>query len=297
VSGISSGGAMAVQYQVAYSRSVAGAAVMAAPPWYCAEGSIPRALGACMQGDPPVDVRALAAIARREAAQDRIDPLDGLAADVVWVFHGSQDAIVAQPVTDALVAFYREFMKEERNRYETGIPAAHGFPTEDAGIACGTASEPWLVDCDYDAAGALLARLYGPLKPKVRAHDGQLRHFDQSRYAVAAARSSLEPTGYLYVPKRCEQGADCRVHVAFHGCRQGSSFVGQAFVRDAGYNAWAESNDIVVLYPQVARTLFNPLNPQGCWDWWGYTGTGYATREGAQLASVRRMLDALGLAE
>jgi hypothetical protein len=249
-----------------------------------------------MKGDPAPDGRALADLARREAAQGRIDPLDGLAPDRVWVFRGAKDAFVAKPVTDALVAFYGQFMPREQIHYETGVPAGHGFPTEDKGIACDSVSEPWIVDCDYDAAGVLLGRLYGPLQPRGASRGSQLRAFDQHRYAPASAQSSLEPFGYVYVPKRCEEGAACKVHVAFHGCRQGTSFVGKAFVKDAGYNEWAEANDIVVLYPQAAKSMLMPLNPQGCWDWWGYTGPDYATRDGAQLVAVRRMLEALGFA-
>jgi len=297
VSGISAGGYMAVQYHVAYSGSVAGAGVIAAGPWYCAEGSIPRALGACMKGDPAPAVAGLAEAARSAAGRGQLDPLEGLATDRVWVFRGAQDPVVGLPVTDSLVAFYAEFMPREAIRYETAVPAGHGFPTEDEGIGCTTANEPWIVDCDYDAAGALLAQLYGTLQPRGKSHDDRLQAFDQRRYAAADALSSLEPLGYVYVPKRCEQGATCKVHVAFHGCRQGASFVGKAFVKNAGYNDWAESNDIVVLYPQAAKSLLMPLNPQGCWDWWGYTGPGYATRDGAQLVTVRRMLTALGLAE
>lgn len=293
VSGVSAGGYMATQFHVAHSGTVAGAAVISAGPWYCAEGSVTRALGACMKGDPSPDARALADLARRAAANDSIDPVDGLAADAVWVFHGAKDSITARAVTDALVAFYGEFLPESRIRYETGVPAAHGFPTEDGGIACDASSEPWINDCDYDAAGVLLAQLYGSLKPRGRAYASQLREFDQQRYAAPGA-SSLEPFGYLYVPKRCEQGATCRIHVAFHGCRQSTSFVGKAFVKDAGYNEWAEANDIVVLYPQVAKSLLMPLNPQGCWDWWGYTGPDYATRKGPQVLTVARMLAALG---
>lgn len=297
VSGISAGGYMAVQYHVAHSGSVAGAGILAAGPWYCAEGSITRALGGCMKGDPAPDARTLADMARRDAAQGRIDPLDGLANDRVWVFRGSKDPFVAKPVTDALVGFYGQFMPAGQVHYETGVPAGHGFPTEDEGIGCETASEPWLIDCDYDAAGALLGQLYGALQPRGRSQDARLHAFDQRRYAPPDASSSLEPLGYVYVPARCEAGATCKVHVAFHGCRQGASFVGTAFVRNAGYNDWAESNDIVVLYPQAAKSLMMPLNPQGCWDWWGYTGAGYATRDGAQVVAVQRMLAALGIGE
>ncbi|HPI62327.1 MAG TPA: poly(3-hydroxybutyrate) depolymerase, partial [Zoogloea sp.] len=44
VSGISSGGYMAVQFQVAFSSLVKGAGVLAAGPYDCAEGSTWRAL-------------------------------------------------------------------------------------------------------------------------------------------------------------------------------------------------------------------------------------------------------------
>ena len=78
--------------------------------------------------------------------------------------------------------------------------------------------------------------------------------------------------------------------MAFHGCRQGREFIEDRFARQAGLNEWAESNDIVVLYPQVASSL---ANPQGCWDWWGYTGAGYDSRDGLQLAGVMALVNTL----
>ena len=296
VSGISSGGYMAVQYQVAYSSQVRGAGIIAAGPWFCARESITKALGECMKGTGLAqDVPELVEAARKASDDGEIDDAAGLAEDHIWVFHGTKDDRVGRPVTDALVDFYKAFVPAGNIRYETGIAAAHGFPTLDEGIGCEVSSEPWLNDCDFDAAGLLLAQLYGPLNAAVRAPDAGLAAFDQRRYAASGALSSIESIGYVYVPKRCAEGARCRVHVAFHGCRQSTSFVGRAFVKNAGYNGWAEANDIVILYPQAARSLMMPLNPQGCWDWWGYTGSGYATRDGAQLVTVRRMLEALGL--
>ena len=35
------------------------------------------------------------------------------------------------------------------------------------------------------------------------------------------------------------------------------------------------------------------MNPNGCWDWWGYTGENYATRDGAQIRVIKATLDAL----
>ena len=46
--------------------------------------------------------------------------------------------------------------------------------------------------------------------------------------------------------------------------------ISDRFVTQAGYNEVAELNNIVILYPQAIATTV-PLNPQGCWDWWGYT--------------------------
>ncbi|MEO1203581.1 MAG: poly(3-hydroxybutyrate) depolymerase, partial [Pseudomonadota bacterium] len=100
VSGISSGGYMAGQFQVARSASVAGAAIVAAGPWGCALGEIGRALGPCMSGEG-LDVEPLRVKASDLAAAGRIDPLEGLADHSVLVFRGTNDAAIAPPVTQA----------------------------------------------------------------------------------------------------------------------------------------------------------------------------------------------------
>jgi poly(3-hydroxybutyrate) depolymerase len=97
----------------------------------------------------------------------------------------------------------------------------------------------------------------------------------------------MADTGYLHVPEDCLNARACRVHVVFHGCNQ----TGEDFVRDAGYLGWADGNRIILLFPQVEK---QPLHdPPGCWDWVGYTGPDYLTREGAQISAVRRMLERL----
>ena len=121
-----------------------------------------------------------------------------------------------------------------------------------------------------------------------------MREFDQGLYAARGSLTSLDERGLLFVPRDCAAGKPCRVHVTFHGCRQGIGYLGRTFATQAGYNRWADANRIVVLYPQAAESLVWPFNPRGCWDWWGYSGADYATRDGAQLASVHRMLEALG---
>jgi chitodextrinase len=60
------------------------------------------------------------------------------------------------------------------------------------------------------------------------------------------------------------------------------------YVRNTGYNKWADTNNIIMLYPQA--TASGP-NPNGCWDWWGYDDANYAVKAGRQMAAVKAMVD------
>ena len=194
---------------------------------------------------------------------------------------------MSRGVVEAASAFYAALVAPEGIRENYAIDAAHGVPTLDSGVPCDEFASPYLPDCDYDAAGEMLGHLIGGLRSRVPA-GGELLAFDQSEFGDA----SLHATGYLYLPASCRSGG-CAVHVFFHGCRQSAELVGDAVARGAGLNEWAEANRLMVLYPQVAARSLSPMNPLGCWDWWGYTGDDYATREAAQLQAVRAMLERL----
>ena len=68
--------------------------------------------------------------------------------------------------------------------------------------------------------------------------------------------------GYVFVPSACEQGDACRVHVVLHGCQQDAGTIGRLFVEQTGYNAWADANRIIVLYPQTKVSAFPALQSQ-----------------------------------
>jgi hypothetical protein len=113
--------------------------------------------------------------------------------------------------------------------------------------------------------------------------------------------------GFAYVPKACSDGQPCRIHVVFHGCKQvynrnpdapdfspddASNPFGLQYVKYAGYNEWADTNNLIILYPQAQK--IQPMNPRGCYDWWGYlagTTDTYATKEGPQMKAVYTMLE------
>jgi poly(3-hydroxybutyrate) depolymerase len=287
VSGISSGAYMAGQLHVAHSATFQRAALLAGGPYFCAEGSLQKALGPCIQGgDTGLD--ALVSHAAEMANSGQIDALENLADDRVWLFHGVQDVRVSKDVVTAAIALYERIADGIETVFVDDVDVTHGMPTIDKGVPCGESKAPFLNACGYDAAGALLAALHAPLASRTTA-SGELREIDQPGFEEAG----LLQKAYLYVPASCATGENCGVHVAFHGCQQSAEFIGDTFVRDAGYNEWAESNRLLVLYPQAASSKVAPMNPLGCWDWWGYTGANYATKSGAQITSVMAMVDAL----
>jgi poly(3-hydroxybutyrate) depolymerase len=292
VSGLSSGAFMAGQFHVAFSETVIGAGIVAGGPYGCAEGQLGTALNRCMQTHSgPPDPAHLLRRAEELAEQDAIDPLAGLAGDRVYVFSGSADRTVTPSVVDAAVAFYRAAgIVEADIAHVADMAAGHAFVTESHGSTCPTTASPYINDCDYDQAGALLAHLYGELNPPSAAPSGSMIAFDQSAFLADPTAHGLDGIGHVYVPSSCAQGAACRVHIAFHGCQQTDALIGDRFRAEAGYDRWADANALIVLYPQAHRTF---LNPNACWDWWGYDDARHATRNGRQMAAVRAMLDRL----
>jgi len=292
---------MAVQLHVAHSTVVSGAGVVAGGPYYCAQDSLWSAYLNCRRPGATTPLPANSLLrqeAEREAKAGRIDPTVGLAGARAWLFSGGKDSVVAADVVEALRAFYASYSVETvivRNRV-----AGHAMPALDAGnVDCGVTAPPFINDCDYDGAGELLKKLLGPLQPPVVKEGGRLVRFDQSPFAPDIKALSMGDEGYVYIPAACEKGS-CRVHVALHGCQQTLNDVGDQFARLAGYNRWADTNQLVVLYPQVVKragwavgTWSFVWNPAGCWDWWGYTGPLYHTKEGPQVRALKAMIDRL----
>lgn len=286
VSGISSGAYLATQVHVALSDRVDGVALLAGGPWRCAEGSIAHALGRCISGQA-LDVQAFIDAVRAAAQQGLIDDPAGLAGDRVWLFIGAADPVVNPALTRATAEFYRAFTADDGIRLVTGPDATHGWPTLSNGKPCGEMGDAYINACDFDAAGQLLTHLYGPLAPPAKANADRLEAMQQAGLVPDGA--GFADTGFVYLPSSCsDRPEDCRLHIALHGCRQGAEFIGERFARETGLNAWAESNAIVVLYPQLNTSAYNP---QGCWDWWGYTGAGYDLREAPQIRGIAALID------
>lgn len=294
VSGISAGAYMAHQVHLAFSRTVGGAALIAGGPYGCARGELQTALSECMSPESPgPDAAALAAIARSRADAGRIDALDGLAGDRVLIVHGRADVRVGATVTAAAADLYRALSPSIAVTLDDDREFAHAFPTTVNGDC--VADDAHMAACGIDLAGEILRHLTAAPPIAIDAvAQGELVAFDQRPYAEDGHDPLLSERGYLYVPRPCRTRS-CGMHIAFHGCEMEADRIGTRFVAQAGYNRWADSAGVVVLYPQ-ARSSLMPLNPKACWDWWGYTGVDHDTRDGAQMRWLMRVLAHFGVA-
>jgi poly(3-hydroxybutyrate) depolymerase len=297
VSGLSSGAAMATQLHVAHSSLVNGAALVAGVPYNCSAGSIRHSLGRCMKADEPIPTANLVELTSQLAVDGAVDPITGLAGDRVWIFRGALDPYVRKPVADALQEYY-EALVDPANVARVELDrAGHTFPSARTDAkACDVTEAPFVGNCGYDGATELLAHLYGPMSAGRKPAEGELADFDQTPYARASGSGGLADKGLIFVPRECrgDDGPKCRLHVVFHGCKQGASLVGREFVLGSGYLEAAAANRVVLLFPQIEAS-YQPLNPMGCWDWWGYEGDNFALRSGAQVKAVRMMIgDLLG---
>ncbi|KAK6188603.1 hypothetical protein SNE40_004746 [Patella caerulea] len=295
VSGISSGAAMATQMHVALSSRIMGVGLVAGVPYMCARGSVVTST-ICMLTPNLVSVDDLVDRTNSAASNGKIDSTSNLANSKVYIFAGTEDSVVAPGNGPNIEEFYQHYISNDNNINTVyDVQAQHCMPTSNYGGACGTLNIlSYINNCGYSAAFDLLNHIYGGnlVEPtSSTTANGQLLTFSQSSffYWSIPATSSMDTTGYIYIPTDCvDKQTECKLHVAFHGCSQGRLMVGGVYVNHAGYNEVGELNNIIILYPQAISTL---SNLQGCWDWFGYTGSQYAYKNGYQITAIRRMID------
>jgi poly(3-hydroxybutyrate) depolymerase len=293
VSGVSSGGYMATQFHLSYPEFVSGVGVISAGPYGCARNSIMTALAECLDKAPD---NYPASIMNTAAAFD--SSKSNLKDDKVWLFHGSLDNRIVSKVSDALHAQYKQLIQVNNLRYVNDKPFAHLFPTLASGVSCEESASPFIGNCNYDAAGEMLSFIMekehsAPLKPRHSKEEtmqkGELISLEQGEL-FSLDNTGMNKEGFAYLPNSCRDGKSCKVHISFHGCNQSVDNIGKQYATNTGINEWAASNRIVVLYPQIEKSSLMPMNPQACWDWWGYTGEEYLNKNGEQNKAVRKMV-------
>lgn len=320
VSGLSSGAYFAVQFHISYSAIVDGAAIFAGKninililnhllmiyalltlicikggPFYCAQGNLADAENICMTGmlGGP-NVVELVALTRSDALLGYVDDPDiNLAADRVYLFSGKDDTVVNPVVVKSLQSYYSNFMTATHITADYNVLAEHCIPTVSYGEDCSTLASPYIGNCNFDGAKAGLQAIYGTTLKQGSMIDSNLMSFDQTPY-FTDIHSSIGDMGYIYVPTNCQSGKNsCKLHISFHGCLQNLNVIGNVYAANAGFNSWAEANDIIVLYPYVKESTYSPYNPNGCWDWWSYTNAYYGVKKGVQISFIRNLIKAI----
>lgn len=317
VSGLSSGAAMAVQYEVAFSGSTLGIGVVAGVPYDCARVNFGGPV-TCMQGLPlefptlASDYEAILASNSYAAAkifelEGKIDQTKNLASHKVYLFSGKEDIVVKQTAMNAVYDFYKLAEVPQANLvYVNTFDAAHGFISPTFGNLCFVTYWPFINECmqegkPYDQPWAILSHIYGQLGAKAASLSARPIAFDQREFAPKD--TGMDDTGYIYIPSSCQNAAanTCKLHIVFHGCSQGANVkhVDHDVFTKVGYNEWADSNNIIVLYPQLSDPTMGLLTFSGlnttlslpaCWDWVGYTGPDFQIKTGKQLSAVRAMV-------
>src|SRR5258706_1377496 len=299
-SGLSAGGFFAMQLGVAYAGTFKGVGIIAGGTYDCA-GQM--SYTGCMFNATPGITQSIANIKSWSGIQN--DNYTDIANQKIYIWTGTSDSTVGPNVTDQVYKLYvttGNFVSSANVKYDKLTGAAHTFPADfdsTGNNACGTAASPYISNCSFDGAGATLKQLYGALNARNNGTlGGSLIQFDQTEFI--AAGNGMDSTGWVYVPASCASGAQCKVHVALHGCLQSQSQIGTRFVNNTGYNKWADTNDLIVLYPQTVvdntphSTKSGMLaNSNACFDWIGWYGTNFDQKAGVQMLAVKKMVDRL----
>lgn len=292
ISGFSSGADMAVQMHFAYSKTIKkGAGIIAGGPYYCSQGNITISVTACMLNTAPRNLPYLYSIINTWSTSGYIDPTSNMSASKVYLLSGTLDSTVKQPVMNDLRTMYANYLPAASIAYKNDLAVEHAVPTDYTGAACTFNGIPYIDNCNFDTAGAILNWLYGPLNAKnVGILSGVFINFDQAPFwgNFNPQVHGMAASGYLYVPASCAAGQACKLHIAFHGCLQDVATVGTAFYQNTGYNRWADTNRMIVLYPQTAATAANPAR---CWDWWGSDDLNFPGKSGGQMVAIKTMID------
>ena len=299
VSGLSSGGFMANQLGYAYSSTFKGVGVFAAGPYNCAAHNN---YTACMY-NATISASQLSTLQtdiNNFSTSGAIDNKSNVAGQKIYMFVGNSDTTVGPNPMNAMQTQYTNNGVLAANlSYIKQAGTAHTFPTDFAGTgdnACGTAASPYVSNCSYDGAKAVLSMFYGTLNARNDAPAAA--NYIEFNQAAFTTNAGVAPTGWIYVPANCAAGTQCKLHVALHGCQQNYATISDKFIKNTGYTRWADTNNIVVLFPQtrVDSTSHTTAgsgslaNSNGCWDWIGWYGTNFAQKAGTQAAAIKAMV-------
>ncbi len=280
---------MSSQMLISSSTLIHGAGLIAGGPFSCSEGMLGQAFQ-CINHPETINVERLVELTKTLAKQKKIDALENLKDRYVFILNGTKDQIVYPEAGPRTVSYLQNFMPSKNMKTEFSLAAGHSMPTTDRGNGCATEESPWVNNCGYDGVQNTLEFLLH--RPFVAGQQNPTHLYQIDLSKLVESKSQINTTGLIYVPQSCRRpvSTTCDLHVVFHGCRQTLDEAGLDFIQLAGYNDWAEKNNVVIFYPNILKSV---MNPKGCWDWWGYADADYNNKLGSQIRSVTQMIKTL----
>jgi hypothetical protein len=240
-----------------------------------------------------------------------IDPIENLSKQKVLIYQGKSDSVVNPSMASQLKNFRTHFKASEiKEIYGVG---AHNFPSKSKkAIDCQSQKPPYVGNCDLDLAGEILEFLAPKSNGRVT---GEVKVYTVSQ-ETSSLPDSIAQYGYVVSSDLCLKFPDrCHMHVALHGCQMTDYFdpdfhkafennvvvrgvnfkpdnskraMGmwlRQFIELAGWKEAIKNKPLMVVFPQTYISEKNyPFNPSGCWDWYGWTGSGYSTKQGQETA-------------
>ena len=206
VSGISSGGYMAVQFHLAHSAWVKGVGVLAAGPYYCAAGNFWTAYYNCIPCafTPLPPISKLVAATESLARAGSIDSTKNLAASKVWLFSGTRDKTVLPEVVSALASYYKHYVNADHVKLVQDRPAGHAMVSADPDItqACELTASPFINRCIDPETKTSLRRCGRAAHVSDRCISTCLRSGDRLDRGVRPARVCQRQAAFHFVGQR-----------------------------------------------------------------------------------------------
>jgi len=235
---------------------------------------------------------------RTRAKNGKIDDPSNLRHTPVILFNGRNDNMVYKKVMVETHAQLSEFIDEDKITTNFQTTAGHVWSIDHGRCRCGQC--PYgafenldccqVNNCAYDLSGDFMRATYGKsVQPRVVA-SSTLYWINQWEYWTAGRpeNSTVMEWMIAYVPKSCEASpSSCKLHVNYHGCVTPTWRGRILWTQSIDLNEYAESNGMVVLYPQAQGS---ERSGEGCWNWEAYgDDANFDTREGKQLGMVARI--------
>lgn len=291
---------------MAHSSYVQGVGIVAGGPYACVKKH-PLIIN-CLGIVPlfTINNELLIEEAHRQSSEGAIDPIINVANQKVFIYSGQQDTTITNNVVRKTVDFYNTVGDLNKVQF-VERRGEHNFPTDfdaQGNGNCAIPFYPFVANCGYDGAGNLLRHVLGTQLNNRNDGDptGILVKFSQSELHPNPSSIGLGEHGFLYIPDDClNLDVQCKLHVVFHGCQQSVTYLfhrNMQFIRNSGYIRMADTNRIILAFPQTVSRLIRPSFPYvhpgsllACWDFFGIYGNDYSTKYGAQIHAIQNLVN------